>query len=214
MNQQSRTVMKSGTLLVSAIALTTLISSPARARGGPPPFDDPVECSTNNLSGASNCLGSFSGNDSKSEVNDNVSFGINNWREFSKIDLDNDSYSNSNLTVELGEGDEEDEEDEDENEAIQGTWSLNGLNSNSDYMVALKGGPSYSLYYLGRGQENAGGSWNTSGLNKVGDGKTPGLSHFTVYQGNTEAVPEPTTILGVMLAGGIGAWCKNKFNQS
>ena len=207
MNQQSRTVFKSGALLVSAIALTSLISSPARANNS-------VACSTNNLSGANDCLGSFSGNDANSDLSG--SFGINDWQEFSKIDLDeDDSYSNSNLTVGLGEGDEDEEdEDEDENEAIQGSWQLNGLNANSDYMVALKGGPSYSLYYLGRGETTAGGSWNTEGLAK-GNGKpSPGLSHFTVYKGNSQAVPEPTTILGVMLAGGIGAWCKNKCNQS
>lgn len=186
MNQQFRTVIKSGTLLVSAIALTTLMSSPARAQ----------DCSTDNLSGSSQCLGSFSGNDANSNLSG--SFGINDWQKFSKID--SNSGSNSNLTVGGG--------------STSGNWSLNGLNSNSDYMVALKGGPSYSLYYLGSKQTEAGGNWNTSGLAK-GNGKpSPGLSHFTVYEGNSQAVPEPTTILGVMLAGGIGAWCKNKFNQS
>ena len=196
MNQQSRTVFKSGALLVSAIALTSLISSPARAKGGSSSVDNSVACSTSNLSGASNCLGAIGGNDANSNLIG--SFGINDWQQFSKID--SNSGSNSNLSVGGGN--------------TSGTWSLNGLNSNSDYMVALKGGPSYSLYYLGRGETTAGGSWNTEGLAK-GNGKpSPGLSHFTVYKGNSQAVPEPTTILGVMLAGGIGAWCKNKFNRS
>ena len=186
--------LKQSSVVLGAIGIMVSFSSPAEARPGG--SSSSVTCDLGNFSGSSACLGPLSGNDSNSDLSG--SFGIDTWTEFSKLDAG--SGNNGKIDV-VGS-------------STSGNWSLNGLDSSTNYMVALKGDPSHSLYYLGSGNTGFNNeTWNTDGIVK-GNGKAnPGLSHFSVYQGSSEAVPEPMTILGVALAGGLGAWGKKKLGK-
>ncbi|MGB3514359.1 MAG: PEP-CTERM sorting domain-containing protein [Microcoleaceae cyanobacterium] len=150
-----------------------------------------VNCSTNDVTGSASCEGAFSGNDSNSDLGG--LFNVDEWVEWAKVD--NDSGTDGGLTVGGG--------------GQSGTWSVSGIDS--PFMIALKGGPSYSAYYMDGNTTS--GDWNTDGLFK-GNGKPgPGLSHFSVYiaKGDNNAeVPEPLTILGSGLALGFGAMFKKK----
>lgn len=194
-------INKTTMTVVSSIAILLSIPSLAEAKGGLKNNNDAsVSCSIGNLSGSVNCLGAFGGNDSNSDLQG--SFGISDWEETLKLDSNAGSVSGNGINLNVG------------GNATSGTFSLNGLDSNSNYMVALKGGPSYSLYDLDRGNTNLAGNWNTQGIFKGNGQAKPGLSHFTVYRGNSEAVPEPTTLFGVAVAGGLGVWLKKKKDQA
>lgn len=182
-------MMKGNTLLLAGLSVATvaIVALPAHAS---------VSCDTSNLTGATECLGAITGNDSNSDLSG--SFGIDDWTEFSKLD----SGSGDNGIINVTGG------------STSGDYSLSGLDNNSNYMVALKGGPSYSLYNLGSGFESTSGTWDTSGIQTGGGKASPGLSHFTIYEsGNSQAVPEPTTILGLALAGGLGGFLKKKASK-
>jgi hypothetical protein len=134
-----------------------------------------VACSPSNLTGSTTCLGALDGNDSNSDLSG--SFGVDSWTELFKVD--SRSGTAGGLTV-TGDGQ-------------SGQYTITGLDPNMTYMVALKGGPTYSLYYLGSGQSFS-GTWNTNGLAKGNGAPGPDLSHFTVYQaagGTADPVADP-----------------------
>lgn len=139
---------------------------------GLPLADTSVSCDVSNLSGALQCAGPFQGNDSNSILDD--VFGQGEWEEIVKVD---GGTSANGLTV-SGSG-------------TSGTWSFSGsLGDFSQVMVALKGGPSFSLYELSTGITS--GSWDTFGIVKGNGQAGPGLSHFTLY-GRGE-VPPPSAV--------------------
>ncbi|MEQ9622059.1 PEP-CTERM sorting domain-containing protein [Coleofasciculus chthonoplastes] len=84
-----------------------------------------------------------------------------------------------------------------------GTWSVSGIGDLSGYVAVIKAGNSFSAYKLGSATS---GNWDTLGVEPVGGGNTPGLSHFTLYK----PVPEPLTILGSATALGIGGLLKRQ----
>lgn len=161
-----------------------------------------VSCDIGNLAGSVQCEGTFSGNDANSDLSG--AFGFDSWTEAFKID--GGSGSDGGLTVTDG--------------GKTGSYSLGGLEADYTYMVALKGGPSYSLYLLGDGSQSYGGDWNTDDLFK-GNGKAgPNLSHLTVYKTRVdepkpEKVPEPISVLGVFAFGAIatGGALKRKLSS-
>lgn len=141
---------------------------------GLPLADTSVSCDVSNLSGALQCAGPFEGNDSNSILDDVFGSGV--WEEIAKVD---GGESAKGLTV-SGSG-------------TTGTWSYSGglLGDFSQVMVALKGGPSFSLYELENGV--TAGNWDTFGIVKGNGQAGPGLSHFTLY-GRGEALPPPSAI--------------------
>jgi hypothetical protein len=171
-------------------------------------------CNTNNVtfslgdgfSNSRDCEGSYNGNDSNSDLSeifgDNI-FGDFDWQEWSKVNAGDASNINGGLTLN-GAG------------SISGTYSLTGLNTNNYYMIALKGGPNFGLYYLGKVDSSSiTGTWETDGIFKGNGQPNPGLSHFTVYTASggsfsPVSVPEPITILGSGVALVFGGILKNK----
>lgn len=183
-------------LSVSVFALSASIADAKRVTPEPeyqfglPLFETSVSCSVTNLTDAVQCAGPFEGNDSNS-VLDQV-FGFGEWHEIVKVDS---GVSNDGLSVTTG---------------TSGTWSYTGdLGDYSSVMVALKGGPSFSLYELEAGVTS--GNWDTLGIVK-GNGKAaPGLSHFTLYGRKSSSpvlppVPLPAPVLGLIAGiGGLAA---------
>lgn len=150
----------------------------------------PVACNISNVSGSSNCQGAFNGNDANQDLSN--LFGISKWNQFAKVD--NDSGSKGGLTVTGG--------------GTSGGWTISGITSDK-YMIILKGGPSFSSYLLN--STTTSGTWNTAGLFKGNGDPGPGLSHFTVYVPDAQAVPEPLTILGSAVALGFGGYLKKEY---
>ena len=81
--------------------------------------------------------------------------------------------------------------------------SLNGLGA-----IAVKAGPSYSLYTVADLSEF---DWDTFGVTPVGSkgNNAPGLSHLSIYKQATsnppsKEVPEPGILFGLVMMTGIG----------
>ena len=100
-----------------------------------------------------------------------------------------------------------------------GTWSL-GNNYSGPATIAVKAGNSFSLYFFETLTDFNAGTFDTSGVAKVGGGRnggnTPALSHLSLYvaDGDFEEpptdIPEPFGILGLAVAGGLGATLKRR----
>jgi hypothetical protein len=155
---------------------------------------------------ASACEGAYSGNDSNSNL-DGV-FGITGWTELVKLDASSGSVTADGVTLSVFLDDRDER---------SGSWSVSGWGGHDTVMAVLKGGPSFAAYMFDTlaGTE---GTWSTDGLRAggppakaggnprrgrpqgpgpqrpigiVGDtgGKTPGLSHFTLYSGSSASEP-------------------------
>ena len=166
-------------------------------------------CSTRDLTFGGNnalaCEGAYDGNDSNSDLSG--VFGQSTWSEWAKVN--SPGTQNKGLTL-TGGGNK------------NGTYTLSGLSIGEHYMIALKGGPTFSLYDLGEVTTSSlSGDWFTDGI-LTGNKKNlqaPGLSHLTVYtvpgsnnEDNPQDVPEPLTILGTTIALGFGGLFKNRKN--
>ncbi|WP_008308245.1 PEP-CTERM sorting domain-containing protein [Leptolyngbya sp. PCC 6406] len=168
-----------------------------------------VSCQDSVLGTLANfCVGPVSGNDSASAVQSVLKDPA--WTFLSKVD--DSSGSASYLDVQQAD-----------NKAKSGTWDIDisklvseGI---TELAVAIKGGPTYSVYVfedlskLGDGQNLA---WDTKGV-LTGSGKAePGLSHFSVYvkrgpvDPGPKPVPEPAALLGLVAVGGAAASLKRK----
>jgi hypothetical protein len=153
------------------------------------------------ISGASadQCSGYYSGNDKPSTalslLNDDALFGDLNW-----------SLAATDGDFSVGNG-------------TSGNWSL-GSTYSGPATIAVKAGNSFSLYFFEDLADFDAGTFDTSGVAKVGGGKnggnTPGLSHLSLYMaegGNDEPptdIPEPFGLLGLAVAGGFGATLKRR----
>jgi hypothetical protein len=77
--------------------------------------------------------------------------------------------------------------------------------------IAVKAGNSYSLYTVAN---LASFNWNTLGVTPVGKkGNTPALSHLSVYTKKVNPprdIPEPATLVGLVVAAGVGTRLKRK----
>jgi hypothetical protein len=147
----------------------------------------------NNGNAGDDGIAAITGNDKASDID--LIFG-GSWMEVVKAGSGLASENDVTLTVgNFG--------------TIGGTWSATGLNYNLyDYVAVIKAGNSFSAYQLANG--TTGGDWDTLGVEPVGGGNTPGLSHMTLYKADAEPVPEPLTILGSATALGIGGLLKRQ----
>jgi hypothetical protein len=86
------------------------------------------------------------------------------------------------------------------------TTNLSGFGA-----IAVKAGNSYSLYTVA---DLASISWDTLGVTPVGNrGNTPNLSHLSVYTKKVDPprdIPEPTMLVGLVMAAGVGTRLKRK----
>ncbi len=156
-----------------------------------------VSCDVSNFTQSIDCEGAFSGN-ATPDIPGNTYFGISDWTEILKVNSDSGTDSGSGGFLEVTGG------------GTSGGYSLTGLDAGHQYMVALKGGPSFSVYLLEAGITDESGSWNTDGLFK-GNGKPgPGLSNVTVWKTRIappppERIPEPISTLAVFAFGAVAA---------
>ncbi len=98
------------------------------------------------------------------------------------------------------------------NGASSGDWTLNtAYTGGKQFALAVKAGNSFSLYHFDNvGNPVDNGTFDTSGVELVGQGNVPGLSHLTLYVSETDSsgggggggggnggggneVPEPST---------------------
>ncbi|MBW4653032.1 MAG: PEP-CTERM sorting domain-containing protein [Kaiparowitsia implicata GSE-PSE-MK54-09C] len=207
------------TLLTStliAASMVTVASTEALAKGkkdGPAPSNS-VEavvsdlCSTSDVSVtggifATACKGSFSGNDTGAEsplqtlLNDGLfedTVGSGSWNLFGKSDEGGFFADNGSST---------------------GSWSLlGGAKLSGPFVISLKAGNAYSAYLFNNVGEVTAGFFDTVGVSTSGNG-TMGrdLSHASLFTFQSEtvalptesqAVPEPFTVMGTVAAAGIG----------
>jgi len=134
--------------------------------------------STNTPIGYSSCIGSISGNDvgNKGTLLANLSSGVafNEAGDWSQFMGDIVVPSNAN----------------------QGTWSVNGLTSDT-FVVSIKSSNNYSAYFFEDiGFTATGGTFNTFGVDTNGQGNNPfaNISHMNVFE-RVSAVPIPGAVL-------------------
>lgn len=181
--RKSQSIMKTLTLLCSAIGIGALALASAHAA---PPVAPAVSCADSlatvaNAAYAGQCQGSFTGNISEGKV--------------STAFFDDLSFSLAGTSDKAGGAFANHPED-------QGTGMLEldapitGL-----FVIGIKGANSYSLYLFDGGTAGVSSiAFDTLGVFKGSGAPGPGLSHAALF---TPAVPEPGTY-ALMLAG-LGA---------
>ena len=167
-------MMKSFRVGAAAVALMLALGSPAEAQltpasGGP-------DCLVANIvPGFSACRGSFEGNNlgnGDPGATNTINFINSLWGPgFAEVGGDETGWESS-------------------------TGSISWGGSLTEFVIALKAGPYFSLYYFD-GSEGAlsGLNYDTSGTGLNPQGKALGLSHYTLYAGDPVTVPEPGTML-------------------
>ncbi len=151
---------------------------------------------------ATSCRGYYAGNDKNQDTEDTLAdqFAAGTWTQ--SVSSDDDPGS---LPI-TGAG------------TTSGTWGTT-ITHNLDFALAVKAGNSFSLYYF-TGKtlplDLGDATWSTAGVEPVGSGNTPALSHLTLYTGTsgTNPIPEPLTMLGAGTALGFGTFFKKKLAQA
>jgi len=154
--------------------------------------------STNTPIGYSSCIGSISGNDVGNgtllaDLSSGVAFDeAGGWSQFM-----GDIVVPSN--------------------ANQGTWSVNGLTSDT-FVVSIKSSNNYSAYFFEDiGFTATGGTFNTFGIDTNGKGKNPfaNISHMNVFE-RVSAVPIPGAVLlfGSAILALFGFSLKNRLRKT
>jgi len=158
-------------------------------------------CMPGSVSGASDCEGSFKGNDSQ-DVPGGYFFGEGGWTLIEKIDIGKKNYycspdiKDCDLFVSTRAG-------------AVGLFTFDPVfwEKYSQIMVALKASNRYSLYNLKRGSK--GGRWFIDFTNN--GKKTPDLSHFSLYgieevgdifDNPTDPIPDPPVVTTPLPAAG------------
>ena len=171
----------------------------------PHTFGD-TSCANGLVTSATQCVGVIRGaNDVKEGgpndpatkiVSSGVFDGIQNWTFNAKIDLNPTEVTGLNP---LGFSISTDKD------AKTGTFSFANENINwslTRLAISLKGGPSYSIYYIPAGTFTTAPTnlaWNTLGIETGGGSPGPGLSHASVYY---DVIPTPALLPGLI---GMGA---------
>lgn len=160
---------------LSALALAALVASASLASAKPVPAPT-VSCSTSNLSGSTDCEGPFSGNPSP-DIPGATFFGKDDWVEINKAESGN-GWEDGVVKITSGAG------------STSGMFELaaNAYTGFEHYMIAIKGGPSFSVYLMDG--TTLSGDWNTDGIVKGNGQPGPGLSNFSLW-GSPTVVPLP-----------------------
>jgi len=134
--------------------------------------------STNTPIGYSSCIGSISGNDvgNKGTLLADLSSGVafneaGDWSQFM-----------GDIVI--------------PNEVNKGTWSVNGLTSDT-FVVSIKTNTNYSAYFFENiGFTATGGTFNTYGIDTNGKGNNSfaNISHMNIFE-RVSAVPIPGAVL-------------------
>lgn len=180
-----------------------------------------VSCSDGSVAGATQCVGDFVTQKGNNDVTDGgannpaskilatgVFGGITNWTFNAKLDPGQTGSNPLGFSVSSIGG-------------TQGSFGFSSIDlSTTDLAFSLKGGPSYSIYYVPANSlsDPLNIVWNTLGIEK-GNGKAgPGLSHASVYYANAggiggdgEAIPTPALLPGLI---GLGAAALRKRGQT
>jgi hypothetical protein len=147
------------------------------------------DCGLGTITIGSTCDGAFSGNDSNQDLNG--LFGVSNWGSEIKVDPSGTtSVGGVSLTI--------------VNNGSTGTWSATGLDTVTDAMLVLKGGPAFSSYLIDLTQWVSGTAYNytMAGVTSQSKGAGPALSHASLYVSGT-ATPVPLPAAAWMLISGL-----------
>jgi hypothetical protein len=198
-------------VLLASLAATLTLSQTASVQAGPmtsdvqamiipPPLPPPPP--TPVFTNATAAAGAFPGNDKPTDLlnrlnNQNLfSTGLTTWTLIGSSDDPNNGPFTSNPSATSGQ--------------ILLDNPING-----PFVIAVKGGDSYAAYYFDSSFSNVlGFLFTTAGLDPVGSGNQPNLSHMSLYmpQGGTgggggtgDPIPAPGTLVvfGLML-GAVG----------
>jgi hypothetical protein len=179
--------------------------------------NDPA-CSSGDVSGSSQCSGSYSLDNGENDVtdggDDNIATQLLNVYDV----FDVSGGWNFHQKNEYG-GDE-----------TSGTFAFDDVDfdnvdfANNDLAISLKAAQGFSLYYIEAGELSSGDaiSWNTKGTSTNGGGKAQALSHASVFvrdaskdQNNDDAsqdIPEPATGMALGIVG-LGAFAYKRKSQ-
>lgn len=91
-----------------------------------------------------------------------------------------------------------------------GSWSIDGLDNSSPFVISLKASNSYSAYFFEAGSA-LDGLWNTIGTSTNKKDKAQAISHISVFVASnqfgdtpeSQEVPEPGTLVGLLALGSV-----------
>lgn len=182
-------------------------------------LNDSLKCSTNDVSGAFGCVGSYTLGGSENDVtnggadniatkilnNDDV-FGSHDWTFGNKFDGGMTGNNTNGFSV-SGLG------------STSGSFNLSNLDlSKYDLAISLKSAKGFSMYYVKAGTfTNASQiTWNTQGTSVNRRGAAQGLSHISYYTRliqvptRVQRVPEPTAMAALFGVGAVAALSRKR----
>lgn len=160
---------------LSALAFAALVASASFASAATLTTGS-TTCSTGDLSGSVDCEGAYSGNPSP-DIPGDTFFGLDDWVEINKAEAS--AWADGVITIDSGAGTD------------MGTFTLSGYSGYDSYMIAIKGGPTFSVYLMDG--TTLSGSWSTAGILKGNNTPGPGLSNFSIW-GSPTVVPLPAGV--------------------
>ncbi|MFZ1027538.1 MAG: PEP-CTERM sorting domain-containing protein [Limnoraphis robusta] len=187
-------VMTSSVVAVSVLSLSALDANAAS-----------LTCSTSDVTAggvnATACDGSNQGNDTGNSdflatLNGGL-FGDYEWQLADKSD-EGSSIEGITLNMTTDQG------------QTTGNWSITGLDNSSAFVISLKASNKYSAYFFEAGSALE-GLWNTIGTSVNGNGNAQAISHISLFVApnqfqdtpDSQEVPEPGTLLGLLTLGGV-----------
>ncbi|KKD36182.1 PEP-CTERM sorting domain-containing protein [Limnoraphis robusta] len=187
-------VMTSSVVAVSVLSLSTLDANAA------------LFTSTSNVTAggveAADVYGPIQGNDTGNSSNflttlNGGLFGDYEWQLADKSD-EGSSIEGITLNMTTDQG------------QTTGNWSITGLDNSSAFVISLKASNKYSAYFFEAGSALE-GLWNTIGTSVNGNGNAQAISHISLFVApnqfqdtpDSQEVPEPGTLLGLLTLGGV-----------
>lgn len=167
------------------------------------PTNDNGDITVNDVEGATNCFGVFSGN---LNSNDQISYMGTTYNELTKIDGAGSAAGTADIGFQITGAN-----------STSGSWSFNQGSLNGDFLVLLKAARSFAVWSFEGGDALAFmGDWTVNLKN--GGGNNAALSHISIYGSVDKTTPPPVgqnisepTGLAVFLFGmGIFAYRRTK----
>jgi hypothetical protein len=216
--------------LASAVAIGVGITITVLTAGNAQAYTlGTLKCSTTNVTGSSQCAGSYTLGNGENDVtsggttdiatqilNNQDIFGTANWTFGNKINVSaanttiGATTNSHNHGFKLTTG----------SSLTAGSFNFTGLDlSKNDVAISLKSAKGFSLYYIKAGTVSnlSQIAWNTNSTSVNGRGAAQGLSHISYYTRMVatpplpvKKVPEPTAIAAIATVGVLGLLRRKK----